>query len=84
MKNGTSPIIAAVYSAWGPSEKYPWRSGGLAATNTADRFVAAFISAGTSLNVFGTRSHLPLWKASRQTGERNQETWRRFGASPSM
>jgi hypothetical protein len=38
-KKGVSPIMAAIYSAWGPSEKYPWRSGGEAAASASERLV---------------------------------------------
>jgi hypothetical protein len=83
-KKGTSPIIGAMYSAWVPSEKYPWRSGGEEAASASERRVERLIRCGTSLKLLGTRSQPPSWKASRSAGERNQETCLRPAKSSCM
>jgi hypothetical protein len=61
-------------SAFAPSEKKPYPSGGAAAASSSEHFVAVRIRCGTSLKLFGTRSHLPSWNGSRRNGVRNQDT----------
>ena len=58
-KKGSSPIIAAVYSAFRPRLNQPCESGDEAAAITSGSVAARRISAGTSLKLFGTRSHWP-------------------------
>ena len=58
-KNGTSPMNDAVYSACGPSEKYPWRSGGETALSTSRGDSVWRIRRGTSEKELGTRSQSP-------------------------